>query len=350
MRLKTACTRRKRSCGGVWVSEPRQRIGIAGAGAIGFYIGGRLAQAGWDVAFLARPRLCDAVAAQGLTMTDYDGSEAVLQNLRVSSDPAVLSDADLIFVTVKSAATAEMARNLAEHAPRKATVVSLQNGVTNPQILANGLPEHDVRGGMVPFNVTQPAPTHFHCGTSGEILLERGSRAIPDLAAPGLVWQEVDDFEAVQWGKLLINLNNALNALADIPLLEQLQDRRWRLLMAAQIDEGLAVLRRAGISPARLTAAPPALIPFILRLPTWMFRRVAAQMMTIDPLARSSMWEDLTQRRPTEIDALQGAVLALALEHGLDCPVIERVTTALRAAADAQLGPPGVSPDTLLHH
>ena len=116
----------------------------------------------------------------------------------------------------------------------------------------------------------------------------------------------------VQWGKLLLNLNNALNALSGLPLATQLADRRWRLLLAAQIEEALAVLKAAGIAPARIEGVPPRLIPSILRLPDWLFRLVARRMLAIDPAARSSMWEDLAARRPTEIDYLQGAILALA--------------------------------------
>lgn len=328
-------------------SEPRLTIGIAGAGAIGFFIGGRLHQAGHRVRFLARPRLAEAVRAEGLTLTDYEGREDRLTDVTLSEDPAVLEDVDLVLVTVKSAATAEMARLIAQYAPASAVVISLQNGVTNPAILKEALPGRDVRGGMVPFNVTQTGPAAFHRGTSGEIIVAKGASPLPDLAAPGLAWRESGDFDAVAWGKLLVNLNNALNALSGLPLLEQLQDRAWRRLMAAQMQEAMAVLQAAGITPARFTAAPPRLVPYILRLPNWAFRRIAAQMLTIDPKARSSMWEDLQKGRRTEIDALQGAVLALAAEHRIACPVMTRIAGAVKAAETAGVGAPGLRPTDL---
>lgn len=330
------------------MSDRPLNIAIAGAGAIGFFVGGRLKQAGHRVLFLARPRIRDAVAEAGwLTLTDFEGRDDKLMALKISDDPAVMEDADLVLVTVKSAATAEMAGLIAQYTPRTAPVISLQNGVTNPQILADALPGRDVRGGMVPFNVTQTGPAAFHRGTSGDIIVQAGAAPLPDLSAPGLAWAETADFDAVQWGKLLINLNNALNALADMPLLEQLQDRRWRVVMAAQMTEALAVLKAAGITPARFTAAPPALVPHLLRLPTWLFRRIAAKMLTIDPKARSSMWDDLHQGRKTEIDALQGAVLALADQHRVACPCMRRITAAIRAAETAGDGPPGLSPTDL---
>lgn len=61
----------------------------------------------------------------------------------------------------------------------------------------------------------------------------------------------MDNIEAVQWGKLLINLGNAINALSDLPLLTQLQDRAWRQLMADQMAEALRILSTAGIKPGK---------------------------------------------------------------------------------------------------
>jgi len=198
---------------------------------------------------------------------------------------------------------------------------------------------------MVPFNVVRPDPNHFHRATSGEILVQDGP--LPDLAAKALIFKSHADITGVQYGKLLINLNNAPNALADIPIAGQLQNRAWRKLLAGQMAEALRVLKAAGIKPAKTTAAPPALIPHILRLPTPLFRRIAAQMLTIDPTARSSMWDDLTQRRQTEIGALQGHIIALGAQHGVPTPINTAVAAAITAAEDARAGPPGLAPPDL---
>jgi 2-dehydropantoate 2-reductase len=92
---------------------------------------------------------------------------------------------------------------------------------------------------------------------------------------------------------------------------------------------------------------PPAAIPRILRLPTWLFRRVAKRMLAIDPEARSSMWEDLERRRPTEIDHLQGAILALAARTGVRAPLNARIVELIKAAEAARAGAPGLAPEEL---
>jgi 2-dehydropantoate 2-reductase len=149
-------------------------------------------------------------------------------------------------------------------------------------------------GGMVPFNVVQTREVdgrpRFHRATSGKVLIGTGIAGLSSLLdVPGLAVGEQPDIKAVQWGKLLFNLNNALNALSGLPLATQLADRRWRRLLAAQIEEALAVLRASGIHPARIESVPPGLIPFILRLPDAVFRVAARRMLAID---RGQSWED----------------------------------------------------------
>lgn len=323
-------------------------IVIAGAGSIGCYVGGLLALAGRDVRFLARPRIVEAVTENGLTLTDYNGLDSTQHGLAFSREPSVLENADIILVTVKSAGTADMARLIAQHAPQSAIVMSLQNGVTNAATLRAHLPNHDVRATMVPFNVVPTGKAQFHRGTSGDILTQHG--ALPDLNSAYLRWAAVDNIEAVQWGKLLINLGNGLNALSDLPLLEMLQDKAWRKLMADQMGEALNVLKQNGISPAKTTAAPVGLLPHILRLPTPLFKRIAAQMLTIDPQARSSMWDDLTQRRQTEVDALQGVILDMAQHSDTSASLCAAVSALIKQAEAAQNGPPGLTPAQILSH
>ncbi|MEP1355821.1 MAG: 2-dehydropantoate 2-reductase [Tateyamaria sp.] len=317
------------------------RITIAGAGSIGCFVGAVLCDAGFDVRFLARARVIEQVVLRGLNLTDFDGLDLRVASIAATDDPeTALTGADLVLVCVKSGDTEAMGRLIAIHAP-ETQVISLQNGVGNAAVLRRVLPSADVRAAMVPFNVVSRGPGQYHRATSGDILVEAGP--MPDLSSAHLTWQAVDNIEAIQWGKLLINLGNAVNALADMPLLEQLQDRAWRRVLADLMTEALRILRVAGITPAKTTAAPPHIIPHILRLPTPLFRVVAASMLTIDAHARSSMWDDLKQGRKTEIDALQGAILDLAERHGRQAPLNARMRALVRAAEDADAGPPGLT-------
>ena len=152
------------------------------------------------------------------------------------------------------------------------------------------------------------------------------------------------DLAAVQWGKLLLNLNNAVNALSGLPLRAQLLDRDLRCCTAALIDETLALLRRAGIRPAQMSPLPPRWVPRVLRLPTPLFKWVAARMLRIDEKARSSMSDDLALGRPTEVDAINGEVIRLAARLGARAPINQRIVELVKAWPAA---PRAVSGQTL---
>ncbi len=325
-----------------------RRILIAGAGSVGCYAGGCLALAGRAVTLLGRPGLMDRVTAAGLRVSDMDGLDRVAHagpGLRPDTDPVhAMADAGLILVTVKCADTGAMADLIADHAPRDALVISCQNGIGNADILAARLGAHRVLAGMVPFNIVQLPDGRFHRGTGGQVMIQHGPGGVrSELDVPGLSVVENADMQAVLWGKLLINLNNALNALCGLPLVQELGSRPWRVLLARQQWEGLRALNRAGIKPATFTTLSPRLLPWILCLPDALFRVLARRLLAIDPLARSSMWEDLERRRPTEIGRLQGAVIDLAGRHGLDAPVNRRVRDLIRAAEAAGKGSPGLT-------
>ena len=85
----------------------------------------------------------------------------------------------------------------------------------------------------------------------------------------------------------------------------------------------------------------------MLRLPDALFGLLARRMLAIDPKARASMWDDLVQRRPTEIGELQGAIVAMAQANGLTAPVNAEVMRLVRLAEDAGQGSPGLSPDAV---
>lgn len=323
---------------------------VAGAGSIGGYLGGRLLQAGRRVKFLGRERIKQDLATNGLSLTRFDGVEHHIApgEIEMAVVPEVLGDADIILVTVKSGATASMAEDIARYAKPDAIIVSFQNGVTNADKLRSAVGPRPVVAGMVPFNVAQLGNGRFHQGTSGALIIEAGTVGLRDLlAAPPLEVEESSDMPAVMWGKLLLNLNNALNALSGLPLKQQIEDRAWRRLLADQMAETLTILRAAEIKPHSAMPLPPPVVPHMMRLPTPVFKIVAARMLKIDPLARSSMWEDLQNGRKTEIDELQGAVMKLAERQDRAAPICARIAALVRAAEDAGNGSPALDVATI---
>jgi 2-dehydropantoate 2-reductase len=144
------------------------------------------------------------------------------------------------------------------------------------------------------------------------------------------------DMPAVLSAKLLLNLNNALNALSNLPLKEQLSQRDWRRCLALAQREALTVFDAAGMHPAKLTPLPPAWLPRVLEMPDSWFRRLASRLLAIDPVARSSMWEDLERGRSTEVEAINGEVVRLATAHGIAAPVNARLVELVHQVEQAR--------------
>ncbi|WP_298211802.1 2-dehydropantoate 2-reductase [Acidovorax sp.] len=308
---------------------------VVGAGAIGCYVGGRLAAQGNPVCLVGRPRVLASIAQEGLRVTDLDGFDqqvppSALQ-LAATLAEVELPPGSVVLLCVKSGATEAAARELAAVCASGTPVISLQNGVDNVARVAALAPDLNVLAGMVPYNVVLRG-AHVHRATAGHLQLQRDAvteRIAPLLDAAGLATVLPADMRAVQWGKLLLNLNNPVNALSDLPLRQELLDRDYRRVFAALQSEALCVMARAGITPAKVTAVSPTLMPHVLRLPNWLFMRLAKRMLQIDAQARSSMWDDLEAGRVTEIDALSGAVVRLAQQHTMAAPLNTRMCELL---------------------
>ncbi|TWD82436.1 ketopantoate reductase [Kribbella amoyensis] len=315
---------------------------VYGAGGIGCYVGGRLVASGMEVGFVGRPRLAGEVAEYGLTLTDYLGTEWRVDDVRYATTPDAAASAELVLVTVKSAATASAAEELAGVLRPGVVVVSFQNGVRNAEVLRERLPEQVVITGMVPFNVLNRGGGVFHQGTQGGLDVE-DHPALDEyedaFRRAGLPLTRHADMVAVQWAKLLLNLNNPINALSDLPLRDELSQRAYRRCVAAAQAEAIDVLAAAGIEPAQLMAVPARRLPTVLRLPDFLFRRLASKMLAIDPHARSSLWEDLRARRRTEIDYLNGEIVQLAATVGREAPVNAKLVELIRAAESGSRRP-----------
>jgi 2-dehydropantoate 2-reductase len=142
--------------------------------------------------------------------------------------------------------------------------------------------------GMVPFNVVERGPGAFHQGSAGELEIRHTPAMQPfvdEFRKAGLPLIQHVDMLPVQWAKLLLNLNNAINALANRPLKEELSQRAYRICLGMAQKEALALLKRADIRPARVTPLPATWIPRVLGVPDALFERLGRRMLTIDPLA-----------------------------------------------------------------
>jgi 2-dehydropantoate 2-reductase len=323
------------------------KVSILGAGSIGCFIGGTWQAAGLPVTFIGRARYAEEIAIHGLTVSDYSSWRARLEPAQVDYrvGPSALRDADVICVAVKSGDTMGAAAEIAEHACEGATVLSFQNGISNFDVLERAL--HDrfrVVRGSVGFNIAHLGGGRFHKGVAGHLWSEatEAMKAIAGAAdgGPGAL-KLSDDMLGLAWGKLLINTNNAVNALSGRTLLEELRRRDYRRVFAASVREGLELLDRAGIQPGSPSPLSIRRLPAMLEMPDWIFNNLFIRMWRIDPKARSSMSDDLAAGRKTEVDYLNGELIRLAEQLHADAPVSRAIIELVRKA---EAGAPPLGP------
>jgi 2-dehydropantoate 2-reductase len=319
-------------------NHPYQRIVIAGAGAIGNYLGVQLHQAGFAVTFLGSTRMVHTVEQQGLLMEypDDQSDNFLPKQLMFTDDTHCCADADIIIVTVKSLVTEILIQQVRPHLRSATTLLTLQNGISNAAILKAAFPDNRVLGGMVTFNVIEKSaaanvPATFRLTTHGEIYLEKSLPSLlPVFQQSNCAAKELDNIDAMLWSKLLLNLINPLNALSGHSLKQNLEDRQFRLQWVQCMREGLDVLKAAGIKPAKVTPLPPQFLPFMVSLPNWIYLFLAKNMTDMDPTAKSSMAQDMEKGKPTEIDFLSGELIRLGKKVGVPTPENDKVYRAIK--------------------
>ncbi|KAJ3214747.1 hypothetical protein HDU67_001286 [Dinochytrium kinnereticum] len=340
-------------------------VAIYGAGLIGSYLGASLATSPASfppkVHFIGRPKFMEKIKkANGLTVTIRTNAASVPKTRH--ADPSQVNPhtslqafkeslevgPEFLAVCVKRTSSVEVARELREAGFseevrdregdgwfwRNTTVITLQNGARAAGFLRDLVGETmDVVEGMWPFNVVEPEEAHFFQASVGPVYVadsDKGRAFMKLLLAAGVDCKVSSEMDNVLYGKLLLNLNNAVSALSGVPLKAELSQRQFRDVLSKCISEALAVYTASGIHPASFTSIPVWMIPYVLSLPDFAFLRIASSMLSIDEKATSSTYEDLKAKRLTEIDYLQGEICRLGIEHNVATPVCDRVVQLIR--------------------
>ncbi len=308
------------------------RIAVVGAGALGSFVGARLAQAGQRVVLIGRPAHVAATLRDGLQVHSAGRVDRV--TLDASTELAAVRDADLVLVAVKSADTAAVALQLAPLLRASTWVLSLQNGVDNATALGHALGQ-PLAVAAAYIAAALPAPGLVqHAGGQGLVMgaitaagvaQTVGAPPLVELAAlfrrAGFEVRLSEQPLRALWDKLIVNCAcnaisglapSAYGAMAALPAIGELQ--------AAVVREAVAVAQADGV-PVSLDEALAALA------------RVAQAM----PLQRSSTAQDLARGRPTEIDQLNGHIAQRGAALGVPVPLNHALWALVKLAESQRL-------------
>ncbi|MCC2615855.1 2-dehydropantoate 2-reductase [Aestuariibacter halophilus] len=315
---------------------------VFGAGLIGGYLSAMLARQGYKPLLVARPRIVENLKS-GLRVTDFEGHDHVVEALDMVSEDAAGEAMEVVWLTVKCTAIEQALDAMSRWVGPETMILCCQNGLGSDAMVRQRFPDNVVRRVMVPFNVVTLTPAHYHRGSEGTLSVEvqegadEALRALVDqLNNPMMPVAVTTQMTALQWAKLQLNLGNAVNALLNVPVKQMLESRDARRVIARLMDELLAVCRANHMSLPKVARLPGTWLPWVLRLPDWLFRRVANSMLSIDPTVRTSMWWDLDASRPTEIDYLNGAVVEAAQRAGIDCRANQHIVALIKEVESTQ--------------
>lgn len=288
------------------------RIAVFGTGGVGGYFGGRLAQAGEDVTFVARGDHLRAIRTGGLKVDSTDGN-FVIQPAQATDKVDEIGAVDLVILGVKAWQVPDAARAIKPLVGPNTTVLPLQNGVEAVSQLVDQLGVHSVIGGLCRIVSYVVEPGHIrHAGFAPSIIIgeidnrktERIATIEQVLKHAGLPTTIADDIQAALWTKFLFIASfSGVGAVADAPAGVIRSDPKWRGQILSAMEEIYALAHARGIN-----------------LPPDSIARVMASVDSLPEDATSSMQRDIAAGKPSELDSQNGAVVRMAREAGVDVP------------------------------
>jgi 2-dehydropantoate 2-reductase len=301
------------------------RVAILGAGGVGGYDGAVLSRAGNEVQLLARGKHLEAIRAEGLRITEADGSTWVAR-VEATDDPAALRGAKLVVVSVKSYDLDSIGPVAADLGRHGATVLPLLNGVEAADRLEQlGVPRQALLGGLTaisaertePGNVSRKSP--FNRVVVGELaggMSARASEIAALFTAAGAEARASAEMPLELWRKFCFITTmgtccglarTSIGSVRDAPL--------GQVLLERATAESVGVGRAMGIAFA-----------------TDEVSRILQQVRSMAPQMKPSFLLDLERGGRTELDVLMGAVARLGRQVGVPTPVHDTAVAAFQAA------------------
>ena len=310
-------------------ATPSLRVLVAGAGAIGQWLGLKLLQTGQDVTLLARPRHVEAIRAGGLRVSGLTDAHAHIQ--AVAELPAVPSAPyDCIVLTCKAHQTAGLAEAVVPHLKPDGVLVSLQNGLGNAEKLRRLLPRDRIAVALTSHGVTVERPGLLRHAGQGPTLI--GPFAGADETAARIAyrillqanlepeWQTA--MRGYVWRKAIVNggINpvGALHGVKNGGILKSSELRKLCLGLVGEA-EGLARLLRVPLPPGDL-------------------QQLAITTLERTALNKCSMLQDVEAKRPTEVEQLTGRLVRLARTMRAKMPLNDAIYARVKAVEASYLG------------
>lgn len=297
------------------------RIVVLGAGGVGGYFGGRLAQAGADVTFLVRGATLQALRTRGLRVDSIKG-DIELPKVNATDDAASIGKMDAVLVSVKSWQVREACASIRPAVGENTIVVPLENGMEAPDDIAAILGPECAAGGLCGLVSFVVAPGHIrHISVDPFIAFgeldnrpsARSERLLQTLQGAGITSFIPPDIQRAMWTKFLfIATLSGIGAVTRVPAGVWRVMPETRAMGEAALREAIAVAKGRGVS-----------------LPDDVFDTVMQRIDALSPDSTASLQRDVIEGKPSELDAQLGAVVRIGRAAGVPTPLFETMYHAL---------------------
>jgi 2-dehydropantoate 2-reductase len=300
------------------------RIAVFGTGGVGGFFGGRLAQAGQDVTFIARGEHLRAIKAGGLKVESPLGDFVVFP-AKATDDVTEAGEVDLVILGVKAWQVPEAAHAMKPVVAPGTTVLPLQNGVDAVSQLVAELGTDRVIGGLcriVSF-VVEPGRIRHSGFTPSIIIGELDNRRTSRIdkiervfKSAGLEISVAADIQVALWTKFLFIASfSGVGAVANAPAGVVRSDPKWRSQLLKAMEEIYTLAHAREI-----------------KLPADSVDKVMASVDSLPEDATSSMQRDIAAGKPSELESQNGAVVRMAREAGIEAPTHTLIYQTLKHA------------------
>jgi len=290
---------------------------IVGAGAMGGLFGSMIAQAGAEVyLYDIDQKKVDAINEKGLRIIRA-GEEDQIAKIQAFSNIEDAPHCDFILLFAKTYHTERAAREIALVSDDSTIALTLQNGLGNAEELLKHLKPKQVFSGVTYQSASEMGPgVVFHAARGLTIVAPMDKRGLSAAMDQARLFNDCQisagattDLKPIQWKKLIINSAvNPLSAIYGVENGKLIKNAEAVTEMASLVVEGVAVAQKIDI-PLNYGEMWASVLETC--------RRSSAN--------RSSMLCDVEAGRPTEINAINGSIIALGDSHGVDTPVNIRV-------------------------
>ena len=306
---------------------------IFGTGLIGSYLAGCFLQSKMDVHLVGRESSKEALK-NGFVISDFLDNKYTQTESPQFIEEDKIQTFDFVWLTVKCTSITSIIEPIRAYINESTTIICCQNGFGSEDLIQASFPNNLVLCSVVGFNVAQTQDNHWLRSTDGTLVIEQhdNTKKFERQLASGLLPVRLSsNIQAERWAKLQLNLANSINAIANIPVKNMLENRGYRLIISDMMLELLSVTDRLNLTLPKVSAVHGKSIPTVLRLPNFIFKLLAQKMLAIDPEARTSMSHDINNQRLTEIDFINGAVSQHAQKLGIKTPVNDGVIKLIKS-------------------